>query len=79
MTQVEINTVCSFSRKEMLKPVKNILCGHMYDRHSIEALLKQNLICRCLVVGCPGKRAVVRSNQREDKETKRAITVKRSK
>ena len=31
MTQVEINTVCPISRKEMVKPVKNILCGHVYD------------------------------------------------
>ena len=53
MTQVEINTVCSISRKEIVKPVKNILCGHKYDKHSIEALLKQNPICRCPLVGCP--------------------------
>ena len=67
MTQVEITpSVCSISRKEMVKLVKNILCGNMYNRHSIEALLEQNPICRCPVVGCPGKRAVVRSNQRED-------------
>merc|ERR1719318_211105 len=79
MTQVEINTVCPISRKEMVKPVKNILCGHVYDKHSLESLLKQNPICRCPVVGCPSKRAVVRSNLQEDKETKRAIEIKRSK
>ena len=76
MTQVG---VCSVSRMEMVKPVKNILCGHVYDMHSIEALLKQNPIYRCPVVGCHSKRAVVRSNLWKGKETKGAITVKRSK
>ena len=45
----------------------------------MESLLKQNPICRCPVVGCPSKRAVVRSNLQEDKETKRAIELKRIK
>ena len=79
MTQVERNTVCPISRKEMVKPVKNILCGHVYDKHSMECLLKQNPICRCPVVGCPSKRAVVRSNLQEDKETKMAIAMKNGK
>ena len=79
MTQVERNTVCPISRKEMVKPVKNILCGHVYDRNSMESLLMQNPMCRCPVVGCPNKTRVLRNNLREDKETKMAIAMKRGK
>eukprot|EP00092_Neocalanus_flemingeri_P090156 GFUD01114164.1.p1 GENE.GFUD01114164.1~~GFUD01114164.1.p1 ORF type:complete len:205 (-),score=88.34 GFUD01114164.1:108-722(-) len=79
MTQVERNTVCPISRREMVKPVKNILCGHVYDKGSMEALLNQNPRSRCPVVGCPNKAFVVRTNLREDKETKRAIAMKKVK
>jgi len=73
MTQVEVNTVCPISRKEMTKPVKNLICGHVYDKHSMESLLQQNPMCRCPVVGCPSSRAVEKRNLVEDKETKKAI------
>ena len=36
-------------------------------------------IWRCPVVGCPSKRAVVRSDLQEDKETKMAIAMKNGK
>ena len=50
-----------------------------YGRHSIEALLKQNPICICPLVVCTIKRAVVRSNLQEDKETRVAIEIKKIK
>ena len=46
-----------------------------YGRHSIEALLKQNPICICPLVVCTIKRAVVRSNLQEDKETRVALAI----
>ena len=73
MTQVEVNTMCPNSWKEMVKPVKNIICGHVYDKHSMESLLQQNPMCRCPVVGCPSSRAVEKRNLVEDKEVKKAI------
>ena len=77
MTQLEINTMCPISRKEMVKPVKNMICGHVYDKHSIYSLLQQNPMCRCPMVGCPSKRAVEKRNLVEDKETKEAINNKK--
>ena len=32
MTKVERNTVCPISRKEMVKHLKSIICGHVYDK-----------------------------------------------
>ena len=41
MTQTEINTVCPISKLEMKKPVRNSACGHVYDKASIEHILRQ--------------------------------------
>ena len=32
MTKVERNIVCPISRKEMVKHLKSIICGHVYDK-----------------------------------------------
>ena len=73
----ERSIACPISRKEMVKHLKNILCGHVYNRHSTLSLCKQSPICRCPMVSCPSKRALVRSNLLQ--EDKRAIPMKRSK
>ena len=48
----------------MVEPVKNILCGQVYDKHSMESLL----IYRCSVEGCHQ----VKRNLQEDSEIKRS-------
>lgn len=83
MTQVEVNTICPISRKEMRRPMKNQDCGHVYDKASIEALLSQSsqasrgwgrtAITKCPVVGCRSQEPITMAKLREDKETKRAI------
>ena len=78
MTQTEINTICPISKVEMKKPVKNPVCGHVYDKASIETILRQRPGSLCPVVGCPSKRAVLKDQLREDKATKRAIARKRN-
>ena len=77
MTQTEINTICPISKVEMKKPVKNLACGHVYDKTSIEAILRQRSASVCPVVGCPVRRPVRRDQLQEDKATKRAIAKKK--
>merc|ERR1719300_1731603 len=81
MTQVEVNTVCPITRTEMRRPVKNLNCGHVYDKGSIDELLKQGskarTITRCPVVGCPNKDPVQRDRLVVDNATKRALIKKR--
>ena len=62
----------------MKEPVKNPVCGHVYDKASIETILRQRPGSLCPVVGCPSKRAVLKDQLREDKATKRAIARKRN-
>ena len=76
MTQTEISTTCPISKMEMKKPVKNSACGHVYDKASIEHILRHRPGSICPVVGCPNKRAVQMDHLKEDKATKRAIAKK---
>ena len=78
MTQTEINTVCPISKVEMKKPVRNSACGHVYDKASIEHILRQRPGSICPVVGCPNKMSVQRDQLKEDKATRRAIAKKRN-
>jgi len=81
MTQVEVNTVCPITRTEMRRPVKNLNCGHVYDKGSIDELLKQGsrarTITRCPVVGCPNKNAIQPDRLVVDNATKRALIKKK--
>ena len=78
MTQTEINTICPISKVEMKKPVRNSACGHVYDKASIEHILRQRPGSICPVVGCPNKMSVQKDQLKEDKATKRAIARKRN-
>ena len=78
MTQTEINTVCPISKVEMKKPVRNSACGHVYDKASIEHILRQRPGSICPVVGCPNKMSVQKDQLKEDKATKRAIARNRN-
>lgn len=37
-----INVIDPISKKRIVDPVKNIICGHTYDRQSITQILKVN-------------------------------------
>ena len=78
MTQTEINTVCPISKLEMKKPVRNSACGHVYDKASIEHILRQRPGSICPVVGCPDRMPILKDQLKEDKATKRAIAKKRN-
>lgn len=44
-----------WSKALMLNPVRNIKCGHHYERDSVNAIIKDNCGIRCPVVGCASK------------------------
>lgn len=69
----DIQTICPITRKEMRRPVKNLACGHVYDRDGIEGLMSQSAAMRCPVVGCGNESIVRPNNLSDDKETRRAI------
>lgn len=65
-----INVIDPISKKRIVDPVKNTLCGHTYDRDSITQILNINKKTRCPVVGCKSKEFVLLSHLRTDIVTK---------
>ncbi|XP_062141496.1 E3 SUMO-protein ligase NSE2-like isoform X2 [Drosophila sulfurigaster albostrigata] len=53
------NAICSmydpWTKNLMLNPVRNIKCGHNYDRDSVMAVIKDRLNIHCPIVGCASK------------------------
>ncbi|XP_017893537.1 E3 SUMO-protein ligase NSE2-like [Ceratina calcarata] len=65
-----INVIDPISKKRIVDPVKNSICGHTYDRESITEMLKINKNTRCPVVGCKSKEFVRLTHLRADIVTK---------
>jgi len=42
LTGSEINVIDPISKTRMTDPVKNAVCGHVYDRESLIAMLEKN-------------------------------------
>lgn len=61
-----INVIDPISKKRIVDPVKNSVCGHTYDRESITEILKINKKTRCPVIGCRSKEFVALANLRTD-------------
>ncbi|XP_076673998.1 E3 SUMO-protein ligase NSE2 [Andrena cerasifolii] len=61
-----INVIDPISKKRIVDPVKNSICGHTYDRESITEILKINKKTRCPVVGCKSKEFVTLAHLRTD-------------
>ena len=41
-TQDIVNVIDPFTKQRMTDPMKNKTCGHVYDRESVNAMLKVN-------------------------------------
>ncbi|KOC59588.1 E3 SUMO-protein ligase NSE2, partial [Habropoda laboriosa] len=65
-----INVIDPISKKRIVDPVKNTICGHTYDRESITQILKINEKTRCPVVGCTTNEFVTLKKLRTDIVTK---------
>ncbi|XP_015124007.1 E3 SUMO-protein ligase NSE2-like [Diachasma alloeum] len=47
-----INVICPISKQRMIEPVKNDICGHVYDKASVSEMIKSNPKSRCPLMGC---------------------------
>ncbi|XP_078045306.1 E3 SUMO-protein ligase NSE2 isoform X2 [Augochlora pura] len=65
-----INVIDPISKKRIVDPVKNTVCGHTYDRETITELLKINKKTRCPVIGCKSTDFVKLTDLRSDIVTK---------
>ncbi|XP_012532147.1 E3 SUMO-protein ligase NSE2 [Monomorium pharaonis] len=70
LTDSQINVIDPISKMRMTDPVRNMVCGHVYDRESLVAMLRKNKNTRCPVVGCTSQDYIVLSQCRPDIVTK---------
>ncbi|XP_076006512.1 E3 SUMO-protein ligase NSE2 [Genypterus blacodes] len=56
VTQSQVNFTCPLTQVDMVNPMKNKKCNHVYDREAILCLIKKRVSqkkkCCCPVVGC---------------------------
>ncbi|XP_060937473.1 E3 SUMO-protein ligase NSE2 [Limanda limanda] len=76
VTQSQVNFTCPLTQVEMVVPMKNKKCNHLYEEAAILSLIKarhsQKKKCRCPVVGC-GNSDVKESDLILDQMLKRKI------
>lgn len=70
LTGTDINVIDPISKMRMTDPVRNAICGHIYDRESLMAMLQKNNKTRCPVVGCTSTDYINLSQCRTDIVTK---------
>ena len=73
MTQTTGATLDPITRKPMTDPVKNTLCGHSYERASIQALTRKGKKTKCPIAGCPNDQFVLMDHLIDDTNLKREI------
>ncbi|XP_018304303.1 E3 SUMO-protein ligase NSE2 isoform X2 [Mycetomoellerius zeteki] len=70
LTGSKINIIDPISKIRMTDPVRNAVCGHVYDKASLVAMLEKNKNTRCPVVGCTSLDYIDLSQCRSDIVTK---------
>merc|ERR1711974_136178 len=74
MTQTTGTLLDPITRQPMRDPVKNIKCGHSYERGSIKALTRNGKKeVRCPIPGCPNSAPVEMDHLVDDTNLKRQI------
>uniref|UniRef100_A0A2M4BZX4 E3 SUMO-protein ligase NSE2 n=1 Tax=Anopheles marajoara TaxID=58244 RepID=A0A2M4BZX4_9DIPT len=64
-------------KKPLEVPVRNMVCNHVYEKSSIEQLLKMNANTRCPVVGCVAQGAVSAQHLKLDEQLMRKLRRRR--
>lgn len=70
MTQAAVSTQDPITKLTMTDPVKNLLCGHVYERNSILELVRKNKSTKCPIAGCPNNKPVTPADLIDDSEMK---------
>ncbi|XP_047491925.1 E3 SUMO-protein ligase NSE2-like [Penaeus chinensis] len=75
VTQQEVNLIDPISMKRMTDPVRNKICGHVYERSSVVNMIKQNRrkgFC-CPNVGCENRERLKMDDLEDAMDVKREI------
>ncbi|XP_055629954.1 E3 SUMO-protein ligase NSE2-like [Toxorhynchites rutilus septentrionalis] len=73
-------TICDIdpiTKRPLEIPVRNKICNHVYEKSSIEALLKNNPRTRCPVMGCAANQFVTLTDLAEDRMLQHKLKLQR--
>ncbi|GFS17408.1 E3 SUMO-protein ligase NSE2 [Elysia marginata] len=74
MTEMDINIRCPYTGCTMQDPVRNILCGHVYDRTGILTYVKQKKSkAKCPVGGCGNTEPIQESHLEDHRDMRKYI------
>ncbi|XP_017114812.1 E3 SUMO-protein ligase NSE2-like [Drosophila elegans] len=62
-----------WSKALMKNPVRNTVCGHIYDRDSVMPLIKNNIGIRCPVLGCANRSYIHPAHLIEDAKVRAKV------
>jgi hypothetical protein len=75
-THVETNIIDPITKREMADPVKNVTCGHSYERSSILELVSRKAGLRCPTIGCANRAYIQKNDLIDDTNLKKYIEQK---
>ncbi|XP_053962828.1 E3 SUMO-protein ligase NSE2-like [Anastrepha ludens] len=67
---MQVNLCDPLTKRRMVDPVKNTICGHVYENTSIRDALAINPKLRCPVAGCGNVRPINKANLKPDNTLK---------
>ncbi|XP_017481479.1 PREDICTED: E3 SUMO-protein ligase NSE2-like [Rhagoletis zephyria] len=67
---MQVNLTDPLTKRQMVDPVKNTICGHVYEKGSIQDALRINPRLRCPVAGCGNNRPVNEAHLKPDNALK---------
>lgn len=65
------------TKRPLEVPVRNKLCKHVYEKSSIEQLIRTNPRTRCPVMGCAAMQYVTLADLQEDEKLRQALMLQR--
>ncbi|KAJ2939576.1 hypothetical protein O0L34_g14289 [Tuta absoluta] len=75
ITETDEQYIDPITKKPITDPVKNKVCGHVYERASIMKLIDMKNRTRCPVAGCGHKEPIQKHNLISDEELKFRMTI----
>ncbi|XP_005108376.1 E3 SUMO-protein ligase NSE2 [Aplysia californica] len=74
LTQTEVNIKCPYTGKNMVDPVRNTICGHVFDRDGIMGHIRaKKARAKCPVGGCGNTQPIKPEHLVEHTDLKRYI------
>ncbi|CAG9785307.1 unnamed protein product [Diatraea saccharalis] len=75
ITESQDRYIDPITKKVIVDPVKNTVCGHIYEKQSIMNLLKMKSSTKCPVAGCGNRTAIQKQHLIEDEELRFRMTI----